>query len=99
MIRFVFAASAVLVAILVSPAAGTPGFNSADAIQVLAPVAFVLILIWPRTGPRRSTAHPFIEHIDETHPEAISRLDALDGIGQRTPPDPHLSRDDTRDTL
>ncbi|MFB3980349.1 hypothetical protein [Microbacterium proteolyticum] len=81
--RFIAAATVVIVAVLCAPAALVPVLNSADAIVCLAPIALLLIVIWP--GRVRGAASAWIADIDETHPEALSRLDLLDGVGTRRP--------------
>lgn len=64
--RFVLAAAVVLVAILVTPAALTPGVNSADLILLLAP--FVLVGIVARRRPKTpaggTTPSPDVPHVD-----------------------------------
>lgn len=80
--RLVAAAAVVLLAVLCAPAALVPVINSADAIVCLAPIALVLIVAWPLD---RGTSSQWVADIDETHPEALSRLDLLDGVGTRRP--------------
>lgn len=80
--RFIAAATVVIVALLCTPAALVPVVNSADAIVCLAPIVLVLVVLWPRS---RGAASAWIADIDETHPEALSRLDRLDGVGTRLP--------------
>lgn len=36
----------------------------------------------------KAWASSLIEDIDDTHPEAVSRLDRSDGAGTRRPPEP-----------
>lgn len=54
--RYAFAALVVFVAILCAPAALVPGFNSADAIVVLAPLA--LVAVFAHKQPAGDEASP-----------------------------------------
>lgn len=78
--RILAAAAVVLIAVLCTPAALAPVVNSADFIVAAAGPALIAIVIWPRT---QRNALPWVADIDETHPEALSRLDRLDGVGSR----------------
>lgn len=59
MIRAVLIAATIVVAIVVAPYSQTPGFNSADAIVVLAPIAVVLIVAWPARPERRPVSRHY----------------------------------------
>ena len=42
----------------------------------------------------KAWASSLIEDIDDTHPEAVSRLDRADGAGTRRPPAPDHDHDE-----
>ena len=43
----------------------------------------------------KAWASSLIEDIDDTHPEAVSRLDRSDGAGKRRPPEPDHDKNES----
>ena len=53
-VRFLLAATVVFVAVLCAPYSLSPGFNGADLIVWLAPVALIVIVARPRRPKNRN---------------------------------------------
>lgn len=74
--RFLVCAAIVIVAVLCTPAMLVPGFNSADAIVISAPLVLVVVGLWPRrsSSPAGDATSPIVS----ASPSAASPAGSLE---------------------